>query len=691
MESDHDRFYVGISTAAQLSNLSESQIRYIESLPGITLGRREGPKRRNRVYTQRDIALLRWISKQNMRPTDVAEEMLRNQEEILKQAGYLTMEKAAQLDDILSGCQPLISRLSSLLLLAWQKLLASDTSDTTEDTLEPREPISRIVIGPQDPQWLTSAQADLRAHRALDLKDCFVFWPEPYSALESHEENRAVDFDLRVLFSSQTMYLPYPAGHEVLLLSQDGIPCSVLLLRPKPQRDGEPVSDASEALFLIQGGSAEADLGRLLLESLQRVLDASVRHPDARQTVQLAGTSLSSGALLNGLTLLLEACVRPYFPAHYDVYLALFDDSSANRALRSEVANSEAKTGLRTISGADDQWWIRFAREYASIALAEKSSRSPFHERKQDDDPDNPDDPSVVCLPLTSFGNTLGALCVEGFPSGPEDHCLAPRGYVHDGKHWLQYLMCIAESAVDYLAMISSISQRARRAEQIYMWKDTISWYWNIYTKGGLNYDTAISDMLDMLRNKAAGKEDTLAFLVIDIVNEQQLAADHQGFEIITDLLKHTRRRLKALIKEDIFARELQSRDMLKLLEEDYGDHLIVVAINPPYQSLRIFADKVRMIWQRDAGDSFKWDNESLEVSLQVGILAVPDLVPLEEINRRQIVEHGLSTLVDSLFRRERERNSKYRLELAVQQTGMNEVIDPSPPFSEIDKKRIPI
>ncbi|HYT41587.1 MAG TPA: hypothetical protein VEP90_04535, partial [Methylomirabilota bacterium] len=43
-----DEFYVSISKAAELSGLSESQIRYFESLSGINIGQREGPKARNR-------------------------------------------------------------------------------------------------------------------------------------------------------------------------------------------------------------------------------------------------------------------------------------------------------------------------------------------------------------------------------------------------------------------------------------------------------------------------------------------------------------------------------------------------------------------------------------------------------------------------------------------------------------------
>ena len=47
-ELDDDEFCVSITKAAELSGLSESQIRYLEGLQGINIGKR-GPRERNRA------------------------------------------------------------------------------------------------------------------------------------------------------------------------------------------------------------------------------------------------------------------------------------------------------------------------------------------------------------------------------------------------------------------------------------------------------------------------------------------------------------------------------------------------------------------------------------------------------------------------------------------------------------------
>src|SRR5207302_9049724 len=81
---DDNEFCVSITKAAELSGLSESQIRYLESLPGINLGKR-GPKERNRVYTKQDVKLLWWIAQKQKdhRPSEIADFLSQHQEEIL--------------------------------------------------------------------------------------------------------------------------------------------------------------------------------------------------------------------------------------------------------------------------------------------------------------------------------------------------------------------------------------------------------------------------------------------------------------------------------------------------------------------------------------------------------------------------------------------------------------------------------
>src|SRR5436305_14846863 len=87
-ELDDDEFCVSITKAAELSGLSESQIRYLEGLPGVNIGKR-GPKERNRVYTKQDVKLLWWIAQKQRdhRPSEIADYLSRHQAEVLGRLG----------------------------------------------------------------------------------------------------------------------------------------------------------------------------------------------------------------------------------------------------------------------------------------------------------------------------------------------------------------------------------------------------------------------------------------------------------------------------------------------------------------------------------------------------------------------------------------------------------------------------
>src|SRR5712691_3351805 len=83
-ELDDNEFCVSITKAAELSGLTESQIRYLESLTGVNIGKR-GPKERNRVYTKQDVKLLWWVAQnqKNHRPSEIADFLSQHQEDIL--------------------------------------------------------------------------------------------------------------------------------------------------------------------------------------------------------------------------------------------------------------------------------------------------------------------------------------------------------------------------------------------------------------------------------------------------------------------------------------------------------------------------------------------------------------------------------------------------------------------------------
>src|SRR5947207_15892659 len=96
-EFDDNEFCVSITKAAELSGLSESQIRYLESLPGVNIGKR-GPKERNRVYTKQDVKLLCWIAQKQKdhRPSEIADYLRQHQEDTLGNLGRITLRQVTQ-------------------------------------------------------------------------------------------------------------------------------------------------------------------------------------------------------------------------------------------------------------------------------------------------------------------------------------------------------------------------------------------------------------------------------------------------------------------------------------------------------------------------------------------------------------------------------------------------------------------
>src|SRR2546421_1538523 len=113
---DDDEFCVSITKAAELSRLSESQIRYLESLPGVNLGKR-GPKERNRMYTKQDVKLLRWIAQKQKdhRPSEIADFLSQHQEEIYSSLERITLQQVVEHEQISSGYDVLVSRLVALI------------------------------------------------------------------------------------------------------------------------------------------------------------------------------------------------------------------------------------------------------------------------------------------------------------------------------------------------------------------------------------------------------------------------------------------------------------------------------------------------------------------------------------------------------------------------------------------------
>ncbi|HYU76827.1 MAG TPA: MerR family transcriptional regulator, partial [Ktedonobacteraceae bacterium] len=199
---DDNEFCVSITKAAELSGLSESQIRYFESLPGVNIGKR-GPKERNRVYTKQDVKLLWWIAQQDYQPSKIAKFLSQRQEEILSVLGRITLQRVVQHEQDSSAHDVLVSRLVALILSIWQE--AALGGGKKADAI-----IRGVVFGPQDETWKASFVQNSDEGRAIDLAGSLVVWS---TIIQEELKDIIVDpliifGNLNIIFSHQTWYFP---------------------------------------------------------------------------------------------------------------------------------------------------------------------------------------------------------------------------------------------------------------------------------------------------------------------------------------------------------------------------------------------------------------------------------------------------------------------------------------------------
>src|SRR5712691_1857560 len=203
-ELDDNEFYVSITKAAELSGLSESRIRYLESLPGVTIGKR-GPKERNRVYTKQDVKLLWWVAQQQKeyRPSEIADYLSQHQEDILSKLGRITLKQVVEHEEMSSGYDVLVSRLVALILSMWQE--AALGRDKKADAV-----IRGVIFGPQDEAWKTAFLQNATEGRSIDLAGSLVVWS---NVVEEEQKDLYVDPEIifgniNIIFSRQSWYLP---------------------------------------------------------------------------------------------------------------------------------------------------------------------------------------------------------------------------------------------------------------------------------------------------------------------------------------------------------------------------------------------------------------------------------------------------------------------------------------------------
>ncbi|HYL44417.1 MAG TPA: MerR family transcriptional regulator [Ktedonobacteraceae bacterium] len=614
-----DEFYVSISKAAELSGLSESQIRYFESLSGINIGQREGPKERNRVYTKRDVRLLQAVYRcKEARPAEIAEVIKSHQEQILERLEQFTLPQIIQHEEAIAGYHVLITGLVALLLSIWQ-----------EAATPPGTTIEGIIFGPQKESWKASFLQSIESKGSLDLADSLVACPTG--------AGKARTTDLKIFYSKQSWYLPYMDDPiwDTRWFADASKPFAIAV---QWRRSPNEIQEQMPSLQLDERARA---LTTMLIQSLKNVLNA---HPgksgDAVSVYSRA--SLGPVAVAHGLSLMLRTCIQPYFSNCY-TYVAKFEKDNDLRVLEQggdpnsgyipQFLNSSQFLDTRRFP-----WWIAFAKEQVSIALDQDASRRPESREEHG---------SVVCIPLVGQDKVVGVLGVENTCTDHTEHCLKRRdGF--DGPELLRYLVCMAEIAADYLNHQVSSLERFERSQLAYTRHETTEWHWNIYQQGGLNYTRIVEKILDWTEQIGSLVEKTVNVVVIDIAEEDILAREHKGFDIIINLLQRTRLRIKTTLQSDPTASSLISKNQLVLFDEPVADHLVLVTIDIPRDYLRVILERIKRIWLATS-DKFVWGEKEVAVSLQVGVCRFPSL-GYERGIASEMMKHHLWMMSQQMF-----------------------------------------
>jgi DNA-binding transcriptional MerR regulator len=634
-EFDDNEFCVSITKAAELSGFSESQIRYLESLPGVNIGKR-GPKERNRVYTKQDVKLLWWIAQQakNFRPSEIADYLSQHQEAILGNLGRVTLKKVFEYEEMSSGYDVLVSRLVALILSMWQE--AALGRGNKADAV-----IRGVIFGPQNEAWRASFLHNSAEARAIDLAGSLVVWS---TVVQEEHKDLYVDpniifGNLNIIYSHQSWYLP--ATKRLVLdtshFSDPTEPFSVAIL-------WVPL-DKNTAINQLQISAQNVNelkkkLSGMLMQSLSNALKNSP-HPTSLSTSAFSRGILGRQSVSRGLTLLLDTCIEPYFPDCYS-YVANIANFGSTGQLEILESRGDKEVGYlpKVLADQDPPWWIRYVQKSASLALAQNAAATHLNHKGEYG--------SVVCFPLIVIDNVVGVMGIENV----HVDFLAERNGLTDAD-LLRYLICIAEIAAEYLSLKEASSQKAERSKLAYASEETVSWWLDVYHSGGLNFTKFIERVCRLMEEIPITPDDEVNLIVIDIFRESDLAAEYQGFELIINIVRKTWERIAELIQNDPTARELADKKHLMLFDTPVGEHLLFATVNIPKDYLLIFLEKIRRFWQKDLGDIFTWKRVEIEVALQVGICRFDGLARYKREMAFQIMSYHLRELVNQIYQRD--------------------------------------
>lgn len=634
---DDDEFSVSITKAADLSGLSESQIRYLEVLPSISIGRRR-PGERNRVYTKQDVRLLWWIAQQDARPSEIADYLKDHQEEVLSELGRISQQQVVDFEQSISGHDLLISRLVAILMSIWQEAASSTMGDAI---------IMSVIFGPQHGDWKTSFLESYSQKRPLDLANSLVVW-STFPKEDLSIDPNIIFGNLSIIFSRHSWYLPFQEEviYDTSRFSQASDPFSVVILW-LPLHEKTAANRRLEAsVQYLNKSRSKKRLVHLLTRSLRLAIRRSWR-PISMPTVVYSRGVIGRYAVKDCLSLILETCIRPNFPNCYS-YVAKFEP---NEQLELLAQCGDESSGYLPKAMAVQQipWWIGFARNRASLALAKDVRSGPLYKNEQG---------STVCLPLMVLDQVVGVLGIESVDK--TKHCLVEQNGFSSAD-LLRYLICIAEIAAEYLNMMETSAQKAERSKLAYASDETVNWWLDIYQFGGTDYSRIVEQTYDWLEQVQVSAEHTVNLILVDIHNEGELAARYQGFEVVVDIVHKTKERIKELMQSDPVIAELVANKHLIFFEDPVGEHLLLAAVHIPRNYLLIFLEQIRGFWQ--LRDTMIWKRVEVKVVLQVGVCQLAGVAEYEKKVACQMMNYHLRKLAQQMYDRNQDRPFNHVIE----------------------------
>ncbi len=640
-----DDFCVSITKAAELSGLTDSQIRYLETLPSITLGRRR-PGERNRVYSKLDVMMLRWIAGQEGRPSDIIDHFNKQQEKILRELGHVTLQQVIDAERSVLGHDVLVSRLVTLLLSVWRETLQAMRVDAT--------PLC-VIFGPQDENWKALFLESCKEKSSFDLAHSLVVWSNP-SKEDIVQDSNATPNSLSIIYSQQSWYLPFDEKAIVdtsrFTNPTDSFAVVILWLPTHASEDKKLESGDQKKLEMsahyLNKSKSKKKLVDLLMKSLKQIIKRSGQSVNVPIVVYLR-SGMGEYAAVQCLKLLLDTCIRPYFSDCY-YYVGRFDSSGEFALL---THGGEKAAGYLPVARAnhDTPWWISYVHDRAGLALAQDVSTGPMHKSEYG---------STVCFPLMALEKVVGVFGIES--TDRTKHCLIERhGYVD--ADLLRYLICISEIAAEYLSLMESSEQKSERSRVAYVTDEAVNWWLNIYRFSGSDYTRIAEKAYDWREQESSKTQDDFCVILIDVYNEGELTANYQGIEVVIHIIHKLKERLTELLSNDPIAANMLNAHQLALFEEPVGDHLLFAEEQMPRDYLLLLLEQIREFWQH-SNDDLIWKGVKVQrFTLQVGVCHFVGLADYDKKMATRIMNYHLKKLAQQLYVRHQDQPLNHVLE----------------------------